>query len=285
LPRVTESFRLTDVRRLDPGSGAGVTEGEGLSHSTEDEGASRIPWNLSSCEPLSVGTPQSRHGLSSLCQPPNSPSCGNLSTIPHPRPCGGDPVGERLRAERTSLFAGVSLSREGLRAAGSPPQGEDEGDHIGPRIPPASRPAHHTLQRSILSVILVSVLMICRPSASQGLPTLRHAGPDPASSHAKSFAWGDSFATSERFLSAHGHSPAGPRLGGRGDGAWGAARNKLPLSHIAAQNPRQVLTSRICGILFSQTHQGSAGARQAPLVILNNVTLVAPHFGYFDPQV
>jgi hypothetical protein len=123
LPRVTESFRLTDVRRLDPGSGAGVTENEGLSHSTEDEGASRIPWNLSSCEPLSVGTPWSRHGLSSLCQPPNSPSCGNLSIIPHPRPCGGDPVGERLRAERTSLFVGMSPSREGLRAAGSPPQG------------------------------------------------------------------------------------------------------------------------------------------------------------------
>jgi hypothetical protein len=37
LPRLRGSFRLTDVRRLDPGSGAGVTERGGLAHSTKGE--------------------------------------------------------------------------------------------------------------------------------------------------------------------------------------------------------------------------------------------------------
>jgi hypothetical protein len=94
---------------------------------------------------------------------------------------------------------------------------------------------------------------------------------------------GDSFALSERFLSAHRRSPAGPRLGGRGDGGGGGSRQSTPSQ--PARNPRQVITSGFCGILLVPTHKGSAGARQAPLVILNNVTLVAPHFGYFDPQV
>jgi hypothetical protein len=88
LPRVTESFRLTDVRRLDPGSWAGVTE----------------------------------------------------YVV--------------VRVKQTTF----------------------------------QFPARHPLQRSILSVILVSVAMICQPSALLGPSTLRHAGPDPASSHAKSFA-------------------------------------------------------------------------------------------------
>jgi hypothetical protein len=63
LPRVRESFRLTDVRRGDGGWGWL------RAFPWRMKVATPIPWNLSSCASLSAGTPQSRHGLCSLSQP------------------------------------------------------------------------------------------------------------------------------------------------------------------------------------------------------------------------
>jgi hypothetical protein len=43
-------------------------------------------------------------------------------------------------------------------------------------------------------------------------------------------------------------------------GSW-----RLTIPTQPARNPRQVLTSGLCGILLVPTHKGSAGARQAPM--------------------
>jgi hypothetical protein len=91
------------------------------------------------------------------------------------------------------------------------------------RLSSHPRPVFHCPGYNICFILHLLPSTDLIPTLVAASPIFRHAGPDPASNHAKSFAWGDSLATRERFPSAHRRSPAGPRLGGRGDGVWGGS--------------------------------------------------------------